>query len=363
MGVFDEAFIGGLSVKNRFVRSATWEGMASEEGEVTPSLVALMQRLAEGGTGLLISSHAYVQKVGQAGFGQIGIHKDEMIPSLAEMTAAVHEAGGAVFAQLAHAGTHAAYHLTGLQSLAPTAMFHERGGQSAEMTHGQIDEMVDAFAGAAKRAKEAGFDGVQIHAAHGYCLSQFLSPWYNRRHDEYGGSVENRAKAVVRVYRAVREAIGAMPVIIKINAEDFIAEGGFTQEMMLQTTKILQKEGLDGVEMSGSCITDKSSFSSDRLTDPKTPTDEGYYLDAARNYKQELQMPLILVGGIRSLEASQKIVEGQMADFIAFSRPLVCEPDLVSRWQAGDTQRSHCISCSKCRGPINAGEGIRCVIR
>ena len=365
MGVFDKGFIGGLSVENRFVRSATWEGMASEDGEVTPQLVALMQRLAEGGTGLLIASHSYVQKVGQAGFGQIGIHKDEMIPGLAKMTEAVHQAGGLVFAQLAHAGVHAAYRLTGMQSLSPTAMFHERGGQSAEMTKGQIDEMIEAFGAAARRAKEAGFDGVQIHAAHGYCLSQFLSPWYNRRDDEYNGSVENRAKPLVRAYHAVREAVGSMPVIIKINAEDFIAEGagGFTQDMMLQTAKILQSEGLDGAEMSGSCITEKSSSTSDRLIDPKTPEDEGYYLDAARRYKNELEMPLILVGGIRSLEVSQKIVEDETADFIAFSRPLVCEPDLVSRWRSGDTQRSRCISCSKCRGPINAGEGIRCVIR
>lgn len=364
MGVFDKGFIGGLSIKNRFVRSATWEGMASEEGEVTPSLVELMRRVAEGGAGLIIASHSYVQKVGQAGLGQVGIHKDEMIPGLAKMTTAVHQAGGTVFAQLAHAGTHAAYRLSGLQSLAPTAMFHERGGQSVEMTKGQIDEMIDAFGTAARRAKEAGFDGVQIHAAHGYCLSQFLSPWYNRRNDEYNGSVENRAKPLVRAYLAVREAVGAeMPVAVKINAEDFIAEGGFTQEMMLQTAQILQREGLDAVEMSGASITDKSSFSSDRLIDPKTPEDEGYYLDAARRYKAVLEIPLILVGGIRSLEASQKIIVGKTADFIAFSRPLVCEPDLIRRWQGGDTRRSFCISCSKCRGPINAGEGIRCIIR
>lgn len=364
MDVFDEGFIGGLSVKNRFVRSATWEGMATEEGSVTPPLIDLMRRLAQGGTGLLIASHSYVQKVGQAGLGQLGIHRDETISGLSEMVKAVHQAGGAVLAQLAHAGAHAAYRLTGLQSLSPTAMFHERGGQSAAMTKGQIDEMIDAFGAAARRAKEAGFDGIQIHAAHGYCLSQFLSPWYNRRDDEYGGSLENRAKPLVLACRAVRESVGAkMPVIVKINAEDFIPEGGFTREMMRQTAHILQREGLDGVEMSGATITEKSTCSSDRLTDPKTAEEEGYYRDAARLYKEELEMPLMLVGGIRSLEASRSMLQTGVADFIALSRPLVYEPHLVERWRSGDTRRSLCISCSRCREPIGAGEGIRCVIR
>lgn len=361
MDVFDKITIGGLTLKNRFVRSATWEGMATEEGAVTPPLVQLMRTLAEGETGLLISSHAYVQKVGQAGPRQLGFYDDSLLPGLSEMCAAVHDAGGVVFAQLAHAGANANAGLSGLTPLAPTATENVRHEKSRTMTEEDIARLVDDYAAAAHRAVKAGFDGVQIHAAHAYCLCQFLSPHYNKRTDRYGGSVEKRAQAFVEVYRAVRKAVGdRYPVTAKINAEDFL-DDGLTPEMMVETCLILENEGLDAMEMSGGGV--GARYLSSRAFDPKTPDEEGYYRDAARLYKKQVKMPLMLVGGIRSLETARQFLNDGLADMIAFARPLVCEPDLVKRWASGDTRRSACISCEGCRKPAGSGEGIRCIVK
>ena len=361
MDVFEGISIGKLTLKNRFMRSATWEGMATEGGAVRPPLTRLMKDLAEGGAGLLMSSHAYVQKEGQAGPWQLGIHDDALIPGLREICDAVHAAGGKIFAQLAHAGANANASLSGLEPVAPTGRENVRGEKSRTMTEEDIARLADAFAGAARRALKAGFDGVQIHAAHCYCLCQFLSPYFNKRTDRYGGSVEKRAQALVDVYRAVRAVVGKdFPVTAKINSEDFL-DGGLTPEMMVETSLIMEREGLDAVEMSGGGV--GARFLSSRAFDPKTPDEEVYYRDTARLYNSRVKIPLILVGGIRSLEASRRLLNDGLADMIAMSRPLICEPDLVNRWAGGDNRRAACISCEGCRKPAGAGEGIRCVIK
>ena len=359
MDVFDGTKLGALALKNRFVRSATWEGMATNEGASTPQLSRLMGLLAEGGAGLLVTSHAYVDRAGQAGPWQLGIYDDELIPGLKEMCDTVHRAGGLIFAQLAHAGANANSSLSGLEPLAPTAMENARGEKSRSMTEEDIAELVRSFGRAARRARDAGFDGVQIHAAHGYCLSQFLSPYYNKRTDRYGGSVENRARAFVEIYETVRKIVGKdYPVIGKINAEDFI-EGGLTPEMMVETSAIMESKGLDAMELSGG--TPQGRYSSHRLFDPKTPDQEGYYKDAARLYKRTVKMPLILVGGIRSLTFSRALLSEGLADMIALSRPLVREPGLVNRWFSGDAAPSGCVSCEKCIQFSASGEGLKCV--
>ena len=197
-----------MLLKNRFVRSATAEGMAVENGAVTPRLIDLMAELVEGGVGLIITGHAYVTKRGQASPAQLGIYDDKLIPGLSKMTDAVHERGGRIVAQLAHSGMLAIPKLINDAPLTPSDIEGLVDVPLQEMTIENIKETVEAFGKAGERAREAGFDGVQIHAAHSYLLSQVLSPAYNHRRDAYGGSIENRAKMLVEVVQAIRERVG-----------------------------------------------------------------------------------------------------------------------------------------------------------
>ena len=206
--LFEPSEINGMKLANRFVRSATWEGMAADDGACTPKLTDLMVGLARGGVGLIISSHAYVSPEGQAGPWQLGIYDDRLIPGLGDMTTAVHKNGGKIVMQLAHAGYFAGAKLTGQTPMAPSSVEGFAKGPRNEMTVNDIQAVVKAYGAAAKRAQIAGFDGVQIHSAHGYLLSQFLSPAFNQRQDEYGGDIGNRARALLEVFREVRQAVG-----------------------------------------------------------------------------------------------------------------------------------------------------------
>lgn len=360
--LFETTRINGVSLANRFVRSATWEGMAGADGSCSPELIDIMAKLAEGGVGLIITSHAYVSPEGQAGPWQMGIHSDEMLPGLARMAEAVHRAGGKIAVQLAHAGCYSAVKLTGLDPLGPSVSGSEKIPQCREITKEEIRVLCEAFGKAAERAKSAGFDGVQIHAAHGYLLSEFLSPFFNRRTDEYGGCIENRARIVLDVLRSVRAAAGdGYPVLIKVNSEDFI-DGGLSVDDMLSVAEMLEGAGIDAVEMSGGTIYASGAYSAIRQGDPDTPEKEVYYRDAAVRFKEKIGVPLMLVGGIRSLDVAEGLIAGGVADYISLSRPLIREPGLIGRWRNGDRRRATCLSDNACRCPLIKGEGLICVL-
>jgi len=353
--LFQKAHIGSMVLKNRFVRSATWEGLAAEDGSVTEKLTNKMVELAKGGVGLIITGHAFVSEEGKAGSWQLGVHHDGLVDGLKKMATAVHNEGAKIVLQLAHAGAFAIGNpeKPDLIPIAPSAFKN-----SKEMSQEDIIRVVNCFAETAKRAQDAGFDGVQIHAAHGYLLSQFLSPYFNKRSDNYGGSVEKRAKIVVDILRAIREKVGnTFPVLIKMNSEDFL-EGGLSVDDMLETTRILEQEGLDAIELSGGTIISNKLIPV-RLH--KHGENEPYYLETSKRLKATVKIPLILVGGIRSYETSERIVLDGIADFIAMSRPFIREPFLINRWQSGDTRPALCVSDNLCFGPAMKGEGIYCV--
>jgi 2,4-dienoyl-CoA reductase-like NADH-dependent reductase (Old Yellow Enzyme family) len=357
--LFSSNTINTLILANRFVRSATWEGMAADDGAVTPKLVATMEALAQGGVGLIISSHAYVSPEGQAGPWQLGIYKDELVDGLGGMTSAVHGAGGKIVAQLAHAGQLAAEQLTGrpplsVSDLAGSSLSHR------EMTARDLQALVTAFARAAERAKAAGFDGVQIHAAHGYLLNQFLSPAFNRRSDAYGGGIENRARILREVVQAIRKSVGPdYPILVKLSSRDFI-DNGLTLEDSCRAAAILVEAGIDAIELSGGSATDKALSPSRPGID--TADKEAYYQEEARTFKKQISVPLILVGGIRSLEVAERLLAGGVADYISMSRPLIREPGLINRWKAGDRRRATCLSENRCFSPALKGLGISCVV-
>lgn len=356
--LFDSTTLGSLSLPNRFVRSATWEGLADSDGCVTAALGAMMAELARGEVGLIISGHAYVSPEGQAGLRQLGAYSDNLQDGLASMTKAVHDAGGRIALQLAHAGSQANAALSGQRPVGPSALPET---DCRELDAEGISAIVAAFARAALRAKQTGFDAVQIHAAHGYLLNQFLSPAWNTRTDDYGGSLENRARMLLEVTRAVRSAVGPdYPVLAKINSEDFV-EGGQTIEDSAAVAVMLESASVDAIELSGGCRPAGEAFMPARKGRIKTQEQEGYYRTAAALCKSRLKIPLILVGGIRSVEVSRELLSAGLADYIALCRPLICEPGLIKRWHGGDLRPALCVSDNSCYAPGFAGEGIRCV--
>jgi 2,4-dienoyl-CoA reductase-like NADH-dependent reductase (Old Yellow Enzyme family) len=223
-----------------------------------------------------------------------------------------------------------------------------------------LQAIVTAFAEAARRAKQAGFDGVQIHAAHGYLLSQFLSPIYNQRTDAYGGEIQNRSKPLMLVLKAIRESVGPdFPILIKLNCGDFF-ENGLVLDDALEVGKMLAKGGIDALELSGGLLTG-GKMSPSRMG-IHSPEKEAYFQQEARTFKAEVQVPLILVGGNRSYETAQQIVDNGIADYISLCRPLIREPGLINRWRSGNLAKSACLSDNKCFGPIMAGKGLFCVM-
>jgi 2,4-dienoyl-CoA reductase-like NADH-dependent reductase (Old Yellow Enzyme family) len=359
--LFEPTTINGMTMENRFVRSATWEGMAEDKGSVTDRLIELYGRLAEGGVGLIITGHAYIARDGQASLKQLGIYDDSLITGLAELSGRVHKVGGKIVVQISHAGCRTGFGLNGSLPIGPSAMEDEKGPICRAMTLDEINEITEAFVRAVVRARKAGFDGVQIHGAHGYLLSQFLSPFHNKRDDQYGGSLENRARMLLEVIARVRQATGPKyPILIKMNSEDFV-DGGFPMDDMLETAAMLEKAGVDAIELSGGTPY-SPKYPSTRPGPIKGEEDEVYYREAARRYKKKVSVPLMLVGGIRSYGVAEKLAKENMADYISLSRPLIREPALINRWKSGDTLKATCLSDNLCFKPARAGQGLFCVV-
>ncbi len=349
-----------MTISNRFVRSATWEGMAAEDGSVTPALTKTMVDLAEGGVGLIISGHTYVLPEGQAGPWQLGIHKDELQYGLTRLTTAVHEAGGKIVVQLAHAGHFAAKALTGKPPHVVSDFTGLAKSPRHELTKPDIKNLINAFAEAARRARSSGFDGIQIHSGHGYLLSQFLSPEFNRRQDEYGGDIAHRTRIHLEILQAVRSAVGGdYPVLIKINSEDHVANG-LSRDDSIRACSMLADAGIDAIELTG------GTLSSGKLSPSRTgitsEEKEAYFTDAAKALKQKIDTPLILVGGIRSLRMAEKTIHAGTADFISMCRPFIREPGLINRWKSGDASPARCKSDNLCFGPALEGKGVYCVV-
>lgn len=358
--LFEPTMINGLKLKNRFVRSATHEAMANLDGTVKDQLLRCMAELVRGEVGLIITGHAHVVREGQAGPRQMGVYSDAMIDGLQRVSSVVHENGGVVAIQLAHAG------IRGIgkneyAALGPSNLSKEGGKVAAAMTIEDIQRTVKAFGNAAERSVQAGFDAIQIHAAHGYLLSQFLSPHYNKRDDGYGGTLENRARFLLEVYAEIRRRVGrSFPVMVKMNSEDFL-EGGFAAKEMVKVAHVLEEQGLDAIEMSG------GTFESGRLIPSRTGTSksekkEVYYRKAAEVFKREIKIPLILAGGFLSFNIAEEMVTSGLADYVALSRSLIREPRLVKRWASGDKGKASCISCNKCFTTLLMDEALHCPV-
>ncbi|MFW6056571.1 MAG: NADH:flavin oxidoreductase [Chloroflexota bacterium] len=359
--LFERTLLNGMELRNRFVHSATNEGSAKpDDGTATDRLVRIQEELAEGEVALIVPGNMYVNVPGKSRPCQTGIHDDSTIPGLTRMTGAVHRHGACIVAQLAHAGANAYVPTGGDYALGPSDM-KLTDIPSRAMNRDQIRQTTMDFAAAAIRARKAGFDGVQLHGAHSYLLSQFVSPYFNKRTDEYGGSLENWARFPLEVVRAVRDAVGSdYPVLIKINSEDFL-EGGFPLSEMVPYCLMLEGEGIDAIEISGGTHFSDPRYFCSRPVGTVPKEQEIYFKQAAELYKDSVTVPLILVGGVRSLRVADQVVRTGLADYVALCRPLIREPGLIKRWREGDVRDATCISCNLCFGPVRAGEGLYCV--
>ncbi len=359
--LFDQVVVGNVTLKNRFVRSATWEGMCDDSGAVTDQLLDYYKELAEGGTGLIITGYSFVRADGKQLSRKMGIHTDEMIEGLKSLSAVVHQAGGMVFCQLVHAGGQTSSKVIGCQPMAPSAIdFPSFDETPRQMTTDDIDEVVAAFAAAAKRAEQAGFDGVQLHGAHGYLINQFLSPLTNQRTDEYGGSLENRMRFLARVCVAVRAAVSpSYPVTIKLTATDHL-DGGFRIEEAVEVAKRLEEIGINAIEVSsGSSASGEMGPARQKIV---TVEQEAYNAELSQRIKAAVTIPVMVVGGLRSGDVLNQLLWESSADLFALSRPLIREPDLPQKWRDDSSYLSTCISCNGCFLPGMKGKGIHCVV-
>jgi 2,4-dienoyl-CoA reductase-like NADH-dependent reductase (Old Yellow Enzyme family) len=344
--LFEPFSLAGLELKNRIVRSATYEKRADVDGFVTDALIEFYKELTKGGVGLIITGNALVHVSGRSVPQMICIHNDFYIDKLKRLTDAIHNLDGKVIIQLVHGGRQCFPALLGGERpLAPSEVYDPSTKITPrEMTNEDIWDIIEAFGDAARRAMYAGFDGIQIHGAHGYLISEFLSPHTNRRTDYWGGDEERRFHFLEEVYKAMRKEVGNnYPILIKMNADDFV-EGGLKPEESLRIAKRLEELGIDAIEVSGGMY--ESGAKTAQLNILKKEQ-EAYFRENSRLFKRQLNVAVILVGGIRSKDIAEDILQKGDADLISLSRPLIREPDLPNKFLAGK-ERADCISCNGC---------------
>jgi len=344
--VFSPISIRGLELKNRFMRSATHETAADESGWPAEKTLSIYRNLGEGDIGLVVTGYAFVSEHGRALPRQYGAHTDDMIAGLRKLADAVHSGGGKVALQIAFGGLHpTVVKDRGELCLAPSMM---EGSElpHRELTGGEIEAIIRDFGAAAARAREAGFDAVQFHGAHGYLFSQFLSPLTNRRTDKWGGSPENRRRFHIEVVREARRRVGPdFPVMIKLGLMDD-ARGGVTLEEGIDAAREMIAAGIDAIEVSFGVGGD---FMERIVGKQATPENEKpWFRERAAALKAAVSVPVAIVGGVRSFDMAQAILDADEADLISMSRPFIREPKLVSRWLSGDRSPAKCITCMRC---------------
>ena len=378
---FAPARLGPIELRNRFIKAATFEGMAVDN-LVTDRLIDFHRTMAAGGLGLTTVAYLAVAADGQGAPAEIVV-RPEAAPGLRRLAEAVHGEGCAISAQLGHAGPVAAG--TGRTGLAPSRIFSPIALKfTRAATDDDIERVTSDFARAARLLQDAGFDAVELHLGHSYLLSAFLSPGLNKRTDRWGGSVANRAEFPRRVTRAVREAVGpSMAVIAKLNMADGFP-GGIWLDESLEAAKLLESDGvLDALELTGGSSLKNpmylfrgeapikemaEAFPQPLRTGfkllgrrflPSYPFEEAFFLPYARQFREALSMPIVLLGGINRIDTVEHaLAEG--FEFVAMGRALLREPDLLLRWQAGSTSESLCIHCNKCMPTIY--QGTHCVL-
>ena len=322
------------TIKNRFFKSAMSEGMGTRDFQPKKNIATLYKRWAEGGTGLIITGNIMVDPKGTAEPGNIVFDKNSNMEILKEWAKQGQQHGAKVMVQLNHPGKQAPKTVS-KQTVAPSAVPLGNGlnklfSTPRALTTSEVEELVQKFVTSAKVAKEAGFSGVQIHAAHGYLISQFLSPHDNRRTDKYGGSLENRMRFLKEIYLGMREELGKdFTIGIKINSTDF-KEDGLTEEDSLKTIIELANLGLDFVEISGGTYERPAMMGATSKS-----TNQVFFAEYSKKLKQKIKIPVVVTGGIRSINAMNTLLNDNTTDFIGIARPLTIDPNIPNKIKQG----------------------------
>jgi 2,4-dienoyl-CoA reductase-like NADH-dependent reductase (Old Yellow Enzyme family) len=357
--LFSPRKIGNVQVKNRIVRSATFMFMAEKYGYIGDRLLKMYEDLAKGGTGLIITGAVAMDPSAAGGPYQVCLYDDSHMQGHKKLVNLIHDNDDTKIAiQLNHLGR-LGYHPK-YPNVAPSPVSYKGTGITPqELTTEEVRDLIKKFVDSGLRAYECGYDMIQLHAAHGYFLNSFISPFTNLRSDEYGGSVQGRAKILIDIYDGLRDILGnSFPILIKLQSQDYIPNG-ITEEEGIELAKIISDAGFDGIEPSGG---GRESLEYTKNAPPskiiKKEEDENYFLSFAKKIKPFMKnCALILVGGIRNPISAEKILKEGEADFISLCRPLIYEPELPNRWKSGDLSPAKCNSCNSCltvmeKGPV-----------
>jgi 2,4-dienoyl-CoA reductase-like NADH-dependent reductase (Old Yellow Enzyme family) len=357
------ARIGSVEIPNRIVMPPMTTRTASEEGYVTDDTLAYYLARARGGVGLITIEMASPERAGRHRRREVGIYDDRFIPGLSRLVAALQAVGSRVSIQLGHAGGHTRRDICGETPIAPSAIPHpvyETTFETIvpeEMSKDRIAQTIGAHVSAALRARAAGFDAVEIHAAHGYLISQFHAPFENRRSDEYGGSLENRARFGLEVLRAVKRAVGDMPVIYRLSVEDFFP-GGLPFNEGRQIAAWAALAGADALHVTAGHY---RSLPSAQVVLPPMRSPDATFLELAAAVKEDVRIPVIAVGRLGDPVVAAAAVESGKADFIALGRTLVADPQWVEKLRQGRPFR-RCLACNTCINEMRGGARIGCVV-
>jgi len=351
--MFEPVGIKNLKIRSRIARSATFEGMGNAQGEPSERHARLYNELAEGGVGLIITSAALVERFktplpeGQDIAYPTFIDRDELVELWKPIVAATQARGATMAMQIVHPGRQEDPRLRlGEPPLAPSPVELKGSGVvPREMTVKEIREMVEKFAQACRRVKEAGFDAVQLHGGHGYMINNFISPYTNQRTDEYGGDTPRRARFIVDIVRRARELVGNdYPIMIKMNCDDFVP-GGIVKEEAVRVASAIEEGGIDCIEITGGMPESGERMPGKGINKQEK---EAYLRPYAEALRPAVRIPLILVGGMRSPRVIEKILSDGVADMVSMSRPFIREPQFPRRWKEGDRKKVTCVSCGKC---------------
>ncbi len=394
MALFDPIDIGSVTLPNRMVKSAMGEGAADTAGRPTPSLLRMYSRWAAGGIGLAITGMACIRQNYTFTGRELGLYSDDLIRPLRELTRIFRPHDGKLFAQICHAPPQLPRDKARvLGAVAPSARFYRTDMLwHRSLRNDELWSLVRDFGAAARRAREAGFDGIQLHAAHGYLLSRMLSPRDNRRRDAWGGSFEGRLRFLREVYGEVRRAVGDdYPVTIKLNAHDAL-RGGLELSTSLRIARRLERWGIDGIEVSAGvaeagfgCFPNRGGIPPQEgkawlgrefpFFEPIMPVldpllrlvsyslrlrQEAYFFEFAKKFASAVSVPVICVGGIRSPQVAVQILSTSDVAMVSLARPLVRQPALPRRWRAGSSEAAQCVSCNKCFVQLGLDQSLRC---
>jgi dimethylglycine catabolism A len=357
------ARIGGVEIKNRIIMPPMTTRLSDDEGHVTDDSIAYYMARVRGGVGMITVEMASPERAGRHRRRELGIYDDRFLPGLRRLVEAIHGGDAKASIQLGHGGGHTRRDICGETPVAPSAIPHAVYEVTNEtivpeaMTRERIAQTVSAFAHAASRARAAGFDCVEIHAAHGYLISQFVTPFENRRTDEYGGSLANRARFGLDVLRTVKAAVGTMPVIYRLSVDDYFPDGIGPADGT-QIAVWAAEAGADALHIAAGHY--RSLPSGERMIPPMAYPD-ATFLDYAATVKQRVGVPVIAVGRLGDPERATEAIASGKADFVALGRTLIADPDWVAKLMRGEPAR-RCLACNTCVNEMRGGSQLRCVV-